>query len=154
MNETNWDVIVVGGGNAGYSAALSAKMRGAKNVLIIEKSRQANDYRGGNTYCTAGAFRTVFHGLKDLQPILHELDDETAALIDMEPYTYRQFYDDVMRVTSGRADPTLTDLLVSESRPTIHGLHNLVFNSDLASIDRLTRYRIGTSFGVAWCYLR
>lgn len=57
MNE--WDVIVVGGGNAGYSAALSARQSGAKRVLIVEKSRQSNDYRGGNSYFTAG---NIFKG--------------------------------------------------------------------------------------------
>lgn len=57
--------------------------------------------------------------------MLHEIDDDTASLIDMEPYTSQQFYDDVMRVTRGRADPSLTHLLVSKSRPTITWLDQL-----------------------------
>ncbi|KAI8099627.1 FAD/NAD-P-binding domain-containing protein [Halteromyces radiatus] len=123
--ENLWDVIIVGGGNAGYSAALSAKENGAKRVLIVEKSNKINDYRGGNSFFTAGAFRTVFDGLQDLRPILHELNDETASLIDMDPYTSQEFYNDVMRVTSGRADPALTELLVSSSRSTITWLAQL-----------------------------
>lgn len=48
-----YDVVVVGGGNAGYSAAISAKQAGASKVLLIEKST-ADAYPGGNSYFTAG----------------------------------------------------------------------------------------------------
>ncbi|KAJ8654697.1 precorrin 3B synthase CobZ [Lichtheimia ornata] len=119
-----YDVVVVGGGNAGYSAAISAKQAGASKVLLIEKST-ADAYPGGNSYFTAGAFRTVFHGLDDLLPIVHNVDAKTAKLIDMEPYTREQFYNDVMRVSGGRADDALANTLVDESRDTIDWLNKV-----------------------------
>lgn len=152
-----YDVIVVGGGNAGYSAAISAKQAGASKVLLIEKSTP-DAYPGGNSFFTAGksiqttlddssyvfyigAFRTVFHGLNDLLPILHNVDPETAKLIDMEPYTHEQFYNDVMRVSGGRADPGLADVLVNQSRDTIDWLSKvgiqfrLSFNRQAYKVD-------------------
>lgn len=50
-----YDVVVIGGGNAGYSAAISAKQAGASKVLLIEKST-ADAYPGGNSYFTAGKY--------------------------------------------------------------------------------------------------
>ncbi|KAI7879456.1 fumarate reductase flavoprotein subunit [Lichtheimia hyalospora FSU 10163] len=135
-----FDVIVVGGGNAGYAAAISAKQAGANKVLLIEKSTE-DAYPGGNSYFTAGAFRTVFHGLDDLLPILHNVDAETVKLIDMEPYTREQFYNDVMRVSGGRSDPALANVLVDESRDTIDWLNKvgiqfrLSFNRQAYKVD-------------------
>ncbi|KAI9264910.1 fumarate reductase flavoprotein subunit [Phascolomyces articulosus] len=121
MTQQHWDVIVVGGGNAGYSSAIAAKQAGAGRVLLIEKSTETS-YPGGNSYFTAGAFRTVFGGLDDLLPILHNVDTETAKIIDMDPYTTQDFMNDLMRVTAGRADPDLANVLVNTSRETIDWL--------------------------------
>ena len=52
-----YDVVVVGGGNAGFSAASTAAKCGAR-VLLVEKAPEAE--AGGNTYFTAGAYRTCF----------------------------------------------------------------------------------------------
>ncbi|ORX61621.1 tricarballylate dehydrogenase, partial [Hesseltinella vesiculosa] len=119
MQDKTWDVIVVGGGNAGFAAAISAKQHGADHVLLIEKANKMSGYRGGNSFFTAGAMRTALSGLEDLRPLLHELDDLKAQLVDLEPYTEDQFYDDIMRVTTGRADPVLAETLVKGSRETI-----------------------------------
>ncbi|KAI9484447.1 fumarate reductase flavoprotein subunit precursor [Zychaea mexicana] len=135
-----WDVVVVGGGNAGYSAAIAAKQAGAGRVLLIEKSTETS-YPGGNSYFTAGAFRTVFDGLDDLLPILHNVDAETAKLIDMDPYTPDNFMNDLMRVTGGRADPDLANVLVGKSRETIDWLSKvgiqfrLSFNRQAYKVD-------------------
>ena len=115
-----YDVIVVGSGNAGFSAALSAQENGAKKVLLVDKCPP--EWAGGNTFFTAGAYRTVFHGLEDMLPIVSNVDHETAKKIDMKAYSREDFWSDLMRVTSGRADPELGRVLVDESRETVRWL--------------------------------
>ena len=53
--EKNVEVIVVGGGGAGLSAAVSAFENGAKSVLLIEKMPAL----GGNTILAGGAYNAV-----------------------------------------------------------------------------------------------
>jgi tricarballylate dehydrogenase len=111
-----YDVIVVGSGNAGFCAALSARELGAR-VLLLEKGSE--DWIGGNSYFTAGAFRTTFAGLDDLLPLLDRPDPVRLALTDVEPYTTADFTADMHRVTEGRCDRTLTDVLVHEAAGTL-----------------------------------
>lgn len=49
--ETNWDVIVVGGGGSGLATALSAAQQGGR-VLLLEKRPQP----GGTTGIAVGSF--------------------------------------------------------------------------------------------------
>ena len=49
----NYDVVVVGAGNAALTAALAAASEGAK-VAILEKAPE--HLRGGNSYFTGGLF--------------------------------------------------------------------------------------------------
>ena len=53
-----YDVVVAGGGNAGFSAAHAAREAGS-TVLVLEKAIESE--AGGNSFFTAGAFR-VAHG--------------------------------------------------------------------------------------------
>ena len=53
LQSTTVDVLVVGGGGAGLSAALSAAQNGA-NVILVEKTGAL----GGNTFICGGAFNT------------------------------------------------------------------------------------------------
>lgn len=115
-----YDVIVVGSGNAGFSAALSARDNGAQRVLIVDKCPP--DWAGGNSYFTAGAYRTVFNGLEDVLEFVQNVDKQTASTIDMRGYTREDFWNDLMRVTDGRADKELGRVLVDESRETIRWL--------------------------------
>ncbi|KAF2963719.1 hypothetical protein GQX73_g9852 [Xylaria multiplex] len=126
FNET-FDVIVVGGGNAGFSAATTAAQAGAR-VLLIEKAPLDN--AGGNTYFTAAAYRCCFEGLEDLLPYLYQADgtkglsQELIDKIEMAPYTKADFHADITRVTKGRANPALANLLVGKSREAIQWLIN------------------------------
>ncbi|KAI1826377.1 FAD/NAD-P-binding domain-containing protein [Xylaria intraflava] len=120
-----FDVIVVGGGNAGFSAATTAAQAGAR-VLLIEKAPP--DDAGGNTYFTAAAYRCCFDGLSDLLPHLYQPDgtkglpQELIGQIEMAPYTKADFHADINRVTKGRADPILANLLVDRSREAVQWL--------------------------------
>lgn len=92
----NYDVVVVGGGNAALSAALKARQHGA-SVLVIERAPQF--YRGGNSRHT-----------RDFR-IMHVADNEymTGA------YTEEEFLEDLTRVAGGEIDQNLARLVVQKS---------------------------------------
>lgn len=116
MAPQQYDVIVIGSGNAGFSSAASAKESGASRVLLLEKGPQS--WAGGNTTFTAGAYRTVFHGLQDVLPLVENVTPEMADKIDMQPYTEDDFMNDIKRVTNNRSHPELASALVNESNAT------------------------------------
>ncbi len=110
----DWDVIVVGGGNAALCAALSAR-ESAQRVLVLERAPEAE--AGGNSRFTAGLMRIVYNGADDLGRLI-ELSREEIERTDFGTYTADQFLDDMARVTEYRCDPDLTEILVRESLPT------------------------------------
>ena len=110
----DWDVIVVGGGNAALCAALSAR-ESAGRVLVLERAPEAE--AGGNSRFTAGLMRIVYNGAGDLGKLI-ELSREEIERTDFGTYTADQFLDDMARVTEYRCDPDLTEILVKESFPT------------------------------------
>lgn len=114
VNET--EVLIVGSGNAGLVAALAAHEEGAK-VAIIE--RAPAERRGGNSGFSGGIFRVAFRNFDEIRPILAESSTLPFTRVEVEPYSADSFNNDLMRVTEGLADPTLTKLLVVESLPTI-----------------------------------
>jgi len=113
-----WDVVVVGSGNAGFAAALTARSHGV-SVLVIDAAPP--EWIGGNSAFTAGAFRTTYEGLDDLRPVL-DLDDETAATIDLAPYPRERFRDDIQSMAGGRSDPVLVDTLVDGAADAVRWL--------------------------------
>ncbi|KAI9497605.1 fumarate reductase flavoprotein subunit [Zychaea mexicana] len=141
-----YQYITLGGGNAGYSAAIAAKQAGVNRVLIIEKSAETT-FPGGNTYFAPGM--SLIYGLDDLLPILHDVDPETVKCIDMVPYKPEDYMTNLMRVTGGRADPALADVLVNESRETIDWLDmigvkfRLSFNRQAYKVDGRYKFYAG-----------
>ncbi|KAL1978353.1 hypothetical protein VTN31DRAFT_1212 [Thermomyces dupontii] len=117
---TSCSVLVVGSGNAGFCAAVAAKQAGAEDVVLIEKAPES--WAGGNSYFTAGAYRTVHGGAKDLLPLVNNVDESMAKNIDIDPYTEQDFLDDMQRVCGGRSDPALTNTLVKDSLGTMRWL--------------------------------
>lgn len=91
-----YDVVVVGGGNAGLSAALTARQAGAR-VLVLETAPR--DFRGGNTRHT--------RNLRCAHP------GPTAMLTDA--YAEDEFLADLLRVTRDDTDGPLARLLVERS---------------------------------------
>jgi tricarballylate dehydrogenase len=91
------DVIVVGGGNAGLVAAISARKAGA-SVLLLE--RAAAWRRGGNTRHT----RDIRYAHAPGEPF-------TTG----EAYPVEELLDDLLKVGGGAAKPEMAQLVVEES---------------------------------------
>lgn len=114
------DVIVVGGGNAGFTAAHAAAVRG-RNVILLEKG--SHDMAGGNSFYTAGATRIAHNGLDDLLDWVET--DERHSRTEVPPYSADEYAADLAKVTEGRNDPELTKVLVEESQSTLRWLNSL-----------------------------
>ena len=111
-----YDVVVVGAGNAAFCAALAARER-AGRVLVLERAPQ--DEAGGNSRFTAGLMRVAYAGVEDLKRAIPDLTPEEIARTDFGTYTEDQFLDDMARVTEYRCDPDLTEILVKRSLETV-----------------------------------
>jgi tricarballylate dehydrogenase len=119
---SEYDVIVAGAGNAALCAALSARERGAR-VLVLE--RAPFDERGGNSYFTAGGFRFAHEGLEDVAvDILTDLSPAEKEQIVLPSHSRQFFYDQLMEVTHHQSDEDLANLLVDRSRPTMAWLRS------------------------------
>lgn len=114
------DVIVVGGGNAGFSAAHAAAERG-RSVIVLERGEGPT--AGGNSFFTAGATRIAHEGLAQLQEFVEP--DDRHAVSTVPPYSEQEYLADLERVTEGRNDPELSAVLVAEAQPTLRWLAGL-----------------------------
>src|SRR6266699_3966842 len=115
MISGQFDVVVVGAGNAGMCAALAAQENGAR-VLVLEAA--PFDERGGNSRYTAGALRFVYNGVDDLLKLC-DLSETELATSDFGTYTSDQYYDDLGRLTDYRSNPDMAELLITKSQETL-----------------------------------
>ncbi|WP_283094289.1 FAD-dependent tricarballylate dehydrogenase TcuA [Sediminicoccus sp. KRV36] len=117
-----WDVLVVGGGNAALSAAITAAQAGA-SVIIAEHAPKA--MRGGNSRHT--------RNLRALHP------KPTDVLT--ESYLEEEYWDDLLRVTGGRTDEGLARMCIraSEHAPGFLRDCGVVFQPSLSGTLSLSR---------------
>jgi tricarballylate dehydrogenase len=117
-----YDVAVIGGGNAGLCAALSARQKGA-SVIVLEGAPR--DLRGGNSRHTRNL--RCAHGAP------------TDVLT--ESYSEDEFLADLMRVTANETDGPLARLLVdrSASCPGWMGSFGARFQPSLSGTLHLSR---------------
>jgi tricarballylate dehydrogenase len=119
----DYDVVVIGAGNAALAAAVSAKENGAGRVVVLEKAPR--EMRGGNTHWSGGVLRFAFDDPREIGDLLPGVEREYDNFYEgISPYTEDDFHGDLMRVTSGRTDPVLSRLLVSQSRHTVRWMKN------------------------------
>jgi tricarballylate dehydrogenase len=91
-----FDVLVIGGGNAALCAALCARDAGAA-VLLLECAPRA--WRGGNSIHT-----------RNLR-CMHAQPEDVLT----DAYLEAEFWDDLRKVTAGRTDEALARLVIRES---------------------------------------
>ncbi|MCL1146150.1 flavocytochrome c [Shewanella sp. 10N.261.52.F9] len=127
------DVIIVGGGSAGFNAAISAKEAGAK-VVLFEKAA----YTGGNSMLAAGGINAV------------GTPQQKAKGIED---TVEWYAEDAMKGGRYQNDPKLVKILAEESAGAVAWLESLGANmNDLkrsggARVERTHRPSGGASVG-------
>ncbi len=115
-----YDVLVVGAGNAACSAALAAQDQKAK-VGILEKAPRPD--MGGNSTLT-GHMRFVFEGFDTVRPLVKNMTDEDLhKLLEKVPHrTEQELWDDMMATTDNMADQDMLQVHVTESLNTVRWL--------------------------------
>jgi tricarballylate dehydrogenase len=116
-------VIVVGGGSAAFEAAVAAKQAGAPRVVMLEKAPEPEF--GGNARYSHTGFRWVFSGADEIRRFLPELDDAMFNKLHLPAYSAEMFHADLQRVTRGRIDKQLAEVLVQQSNAAIHWMREL-----------------------------
>ena len=111
MQKYEFDVVVVGKGNAALCAALAARDEGAR-VAMLEAATE--DEHGGNSRFAGGVMRFAYGGVEDLRRVT-DISDEEAANSDFGTNTREEFLDTIYRLTSYRTDPDLSEILVNSS---------------------------------------
>lgn len=122
MDPFQYDVLIVGGGNAGLCAAMSAMELGV-TVGILEKAPRAQ--RGGNSTLTSH-MRFAFDSVEDLIPLMDEPSDQMIKdMADKLPgRPQADLWDEIMRATEGQSDQDLVHIHVRESYNTIRWLRS------------------------------
>lgn len=110
-----YDVVVVGKGNAALCAALSAHDQGAR-VAVLEAASE--DESGGNSRFAGGVMRFAYSTVDDLRRVT-DISDEELANTDFGTNTREEFLDKIHQLTSYRTDPDLSEYLVNESLETM-----------------------------------
>ncbi len=112
----DYDVIVVGAGNAALSASVSARSAGAQRVLVLEKAPE--EMRGGNTYYSGGLLRIAFEHTEEILRLVPKARELPGFVEGIEPYPTDAFWSDLRRMTDNRTDPELGEILISNSYAT------------------------------------
>lgn len=101
----NADVVVIGAGGAGLSAAISANQNGA-SVIILEKMPQV----GGNTIICGAAYNAVDPSRQEPAGVEDSIDN---------------FYEQTFKGGDELGDPKMVRTLVENSYPTLQWLESL-----------------------------
>lgn len=114
---SDYDVVVVGAGNAALSAAMAARENGAR-VLILEKASE--EEKGGNSYFTAGGFRFCHTGIDDVATdVLTDLSPAERDQTVLPMHDREIFYEVLMKVTHHQSDETMAWQLIDGSRQAL-----------------------------------
>ncbi|MGH1466251.1 MAG: FAD-dependent tricarballylate dehydrogenase TcuA [Cognatishimia sp.] len=138
--KSQYDIAVIGGGNAGLCAAITAAEAGAK-VVILEAAPKA--YRGGNSRHTRN-FRCMHAG--PLGPL-------TGS------YSPQEYFEDLLKVTGGKTDETLARLAIQQSEECLpwmqaHGVRFQPSLSGTLSLAQTNAFFLGGGKALVNAYYR
>lgn len=136
----DYDIAIIGGGNAALCAAITAAEAGAR-VLILETAPKP--YRGGNSRHTRN-FRCMHSGPLS---VLEGTYDEAEYLADL------------MKVTGGKTDEKLARLVIRSSEQCLpwmekHGIHFQPSLSGTLSLARTNAFFLGGGKALVNAYYR
>lgn len=139
-DQVPWDVVVIGGGNAGLVAAITARER-VSRVLLLERAPAA--LRGGNTRHT----RNV--------RCMHNTGDAYTP----GKYTYAELWNDLCAVGDGPSSEELASLTVRESGsvPAWMSAHGIRWQPPLTGtlhLGRTNRFFLGGGKALVNAYYR
>lgn len=119
---SNIDVLVLGAGNAGLSAALVAREHG-KRVVVLDAAPK--HMRGGNSRHTRNC------------RCMHDRPTDILT----EAYSEEEYYADLLRVTGGQTKEDLARLTIRESEhcPSFMGRYGVRFQPSLTGTLHLSR---------------
>jgi len=137
---SQYDIVVIGGGNAALCAAMTAAEDGAR-VLILETAPKP--YRGGNSRHTRN-FRCMHSG--PLGPLI-------------EDYSEEEYFADLMKVTGGKTDEHLARLAIRSSEECLpwmeaHGVRFQPSLSGTLSLARTNAFFMGGGKSLVNAYYR
>ncbi len=135
-----YDIAIIGGGNAALCAAMTAAEAGAK-VLILEAAPKP--YRGGNSRHTRN-FRCMHCG--PLGPLI-------------ESYSEEEYLADLLKVTGGKTDEGLARMVIRASEECLpwmeaHGVRFQPSLSGTLSLARTNAFFLGGGKGLVNAYYR
>ena len=138
--QKEYDIVVIGGGNAALCAAMTAAEAGA-SVVILESAPRA--YRGGNSRHTRN-FRCMH-------------SEPMNVLTDS--YSEDEFFDDLMKVTKGKTDEKLAKLVISNTQESYSWMqaHGVRFQPSLSgtlSLSRTNAFFMGGGKSLVNAYYR
>lgn len=101
--ETEVDLVIIGAGAAGLSAAVSAAQEGLRDIVVLEKA----PFAGGHSVLSGGSVNSI------------DPERQLKQGISDSPERWKQ---EIMETGANRSDPKLVDVLVSEAPSTIEWL--------------------------------
>jgi len=124
--ENTYDVIVIGSGFAGLSAAIECKMNGG-NVIVCEKMKAI----GGNSVISDGGIAAP-----------NTPEQESLGIVD----SIELMFEDMMKSGEGLNDPTITKLVCE------HALEAFQWSKEVIGVKYMPRVDIFGGHSVPRCY--